>query len=64
MRWKTRMTTTSTMSASKKRTPPRDAPGPEPERLQIDGDWEDAVRDALKKPPPKKQPDEKQGRRD
>jgi hypothetical protein len=26
--------------------------GPEPERLKIDGDWEDAVRDALKKKPP------------
>jgi hypothetical protein len=41
--------------------PPTDAPtcdddtrtrGPEPERLKIDGAWEDAVRDALKKKPP------------
>jgi hypothetical protein len=27
-------------------------PGPEPERLKIDGDWEQAVERALKKPRP------------
>lgn len=30
--------------------PPK--PGPEPERLKIDGDWEDAVKEALNKPKP------------
>jgi hypothetical protein len=34
--------------------PDRSGPGPEPERLKIEGydDWEDAVRDGLKKKPP------------
>ena len=27
-------------------------PGPEPDRLKIDGDWEDAVKKALSKPRP------------
>jgi len=27
-------------------------PGPEPERLKIDGDWKDAVKKALNKPKP------------
>jgi len=29
--------------------------GPKPERVHIEGDWENAVRKALKKPPPPKQ---------
>ena len=29
--------------------------GPSPERLRIDGDWEDAVKKALKKGPPPKE---------
>jgi len=28
-------------------------PGPKPDRLKIDGDWEDAVKKALDKRPPK-----------
>jgi len=28
--------------------------GPEPEHVHIEGDWEDAVKKALKKPPPPK----------
>lgn len=28
--------------------------GPKPERLKIDGDWRDAVKRALEKPPPEK----------
>ena len=28
--------------------------GPKPEALKLEGDWEDAVREALKKPPPKR----------
>ncbi len=27
-------------------------PGPEPERLKIDGDWEDAVKKAMGRPKP------------
>lgn len=27
-------------------------PGPEPERLKIEGDWQDAMKQALKKPRP------------
>lgn len=26
--------------------------GPDPETLEIEGDWEDAVKKAVKKPPP------------
>lgn len=38
--------------------PERKQPGPEPERLKIDGDWEDAIRRALKvKRPPDGWPD-------
>lgn len=34
-------------------------PGPEPERLKIEGDWEDAIKKALKTPrPPEGWPDE------
>jgi hypothetical protein len=33
-------------------------PGPKPEHIAIEGDWEDAVKKALKKPPPPK-PDTK-----
>jgi len=29
-------------------------PGPKPEYVHIEGDWEDAVKRALKKPPPPK----------
>lgn len=37
-------------------TEPKNTTGPEPERLKIDGDWEDAVKKALDaKPPPKDQ---------
>ena len=28
-------------------------PGPKPERVKTDGDWQDAVKKALKKPRPK-----------
>jgi|GEM_PF-5296963 len=38
--------------------PKRDKPGPKPDHVHIDGDWEDAVKKALKKPPPPK-PDTK-----
>jgi hypothetical protein len=31
--------------------PPKKGPGPEPERVKIDGDWRDAMAEALKKPP-------------
>ena len=34
----------------------RKHPGPDPETLKIEGDWEDAVRKALRKPPPAKRP--------
>ena len=27
-------------------------PGPEPDRLKIDGDWEDAIKQAIGKPKP------------
>lgn len=38
--------------------------GPEPERLKIEGDWEDALRTALRKPPPPtKPPAKKSGQR-
>ncbi|MCA9309842.1 MAG: hypothetical protein KDA21_01470 [Phycisphaerales bacterium] len=30
----------------------RRGPGPKPDRLRIDGDWEDAIADAMKKPKP------------
>lgn len=46
-----------------KKTPP----GPEPERVRIDGDWEDAVKRALKKPRPKggwPKPEPEKGRED
>jgi len=33
-------------------------PGPKPDRLKVDGDWEDAVKKALQAPkPPKKKKD-------
>lgn len=28
-------------------------PGPKPDNLQIDGDWQEAVKQAIKKPKPK-----------
>lgn len=28
--------------------------GPKPEHLKLEGDWEEAVKNALKKPPPPK----------
>ena len=31
---------------------PESKPGPEPERLKIEGDWEEAVKKAMKKPRP------------
>jgi hypothetical protein len=31
--------------------------GPEPERLKVEGEWEDAVKTALKKPPPPRAPE-------
>ena len=34
-------------------------PGPEPERLKIEGDWEEAIKQGLKAPPPPK--DKKKG---
>jgi hypothetical protein len=37
--------------AEDKRQRPR---GPEPERLKIEGDWQEAVKKALKKKPPAK----------
>jgi len=32
----------------------RTVPGPKPEHVHIEGDWEEAVKKALKKPPPPK----------
>jgi hypothetical protein len=32
----------------------RTVPGPKPEHVHIEGDWEDAVKKALKKSPPPK----------
>lgn len=32
---------------------PQEKPGPEPERLTIEGDWEDALKHALEVEPPK-----------
>lgn len=40
-------------------TPPPKKRGPDPETLQIDGDWEDAVKEALKRPPPPRETNEK-----
>ncbi len=31
---------------------PKRQPGPEADTLRIEGDWEDAVKKALRKPPP------------
>ena len=31
---------------------PKSDPGPEPERLKIEGDWEDAMKRAMEKPKP------------
>ena len=33
-------------------------PGPKPENLKIDAEWQEAVRKGLKKPRPKKWPDD------
>jgi len=38
---------------------PKEPPGPKPEHVHIEGDWEDAVKKALKKPPPPKPDTEK-----
>lgn len=48
-------------SSSRKRT---DRPGPEPERLKIEGPWEEAIKKALrkKKPPEGSPKEEKQGK--
>jgi len=40
------------MSAEKERKPT----GPQPKRLKLEGDWEDAVKKALAVKPPKKKP--------
>ena len=46
---------------------PRAKSGPEPERLKLDGDWEEAMGEAMKKPrpedgwPDKPKPDQKRG---
>lgn len=38
---------------------PSSTPGPDPERLKLDGDWADRMGDALKKPiPPEGVPDQ------
>lgn len=42
----------------KKSTGGHTTSGPKPEHVHIEGDWEDAVKEALKKPPPPK-PDTK-----
>lgn len=39
------------------------APGPAPERLQIEGSWEDAVSKVLRAPRPKQQPQSKRAPR-
>ena len=36
----------------------RNKPGPEPERLKIDGDWKDNVKKAVNTPPPKEEDDD------
>jgi hypothetical protein len=43
--------------------PERRPPGPDPERLKVEGDWEEAVRKALSKPPPPKEKTPKTRRR-
>jgi hypothetical protein len=35
------------------RKPRRKPPGPQPDRLVIEGDWKDAVKTALRKPNPR-----------
>lgn len=42
-----------TMGQSAKKRP-RSKPGPKPDVLKIEGDWQDAVKKALTKKPPKK----------
>jgi hypothetical protein len=47
---------------TQKKPKPTEPRGPDPETLKIEGDWEDAVRKALKKkrpPAPQKQPRKK-----
>jgi len=46
------------MTRSDKSQQNSDPRGPKPEQVHIEGDWEDAVKKALKKPPPPK-PDTK-----
>jgi len=41
------------MSKGKRQVSGKKKPGPKPERLKINGDWEDAVKKALKRKPPK-----------
>ena len=40
------------------------APGPDPERLKIDGDWKDAVKKALETPPPCESDDDQEEQRE
>jgi hypothetical protein len=37
--------------------------GPEPDRLKIEGDWEDAVKKALKKKAPERRPPKRKRRK-
>ena len=51
---------------AKKKVTPKQKPGPKPETLKIEGDWEDAVKTAITrgKPPKPKEQDNGQERED
>lgn len=45
---------------AKKKAPSKRKPGPKPEKLKIDGDWKDAVKSALRRGKPPREPSKKE----